>query len=105
MATFQKGKPKTGGRQKGSLNKNTRETRELISQLTKDNFEKFQDDLNQLEPKERLEILVKLLPYSIPKLQNIELTGDVVTGVIDVPLRPEEQEQLSETLKQIASGK
>ena len=29
------------------------------------------DNINELEPKERIELLIKLLPYVIPKVQTV----------------------------------
>ena len=32
---------------------------------------KLQDNINELEPKERIELLIKLLPYVMPKVQTV----------------------------------
>ena len=31
----------------------------------------LQDNINELEPKERIELLIKLLPYVMPKVQTV----------------------------------
>lgn len=63
---------KYGGRKKGTPNKDTKELRERVSDLIDNNFDRIQADLDQLEPKERLDFLVKLLEYGLPKLQRVE---------------------------------
>jgi hypothetical protein len=67
MGKFEKGNP---GRPKGSKNKVNTELRELIQQLFDDNFDTIQDDLESLEPKDRLKFMTDLLPYLMPKLQS-----------------------------------
>lgn len=67
MAKFEKGNP---GKPKGAKNKVNGQMRDLIQQLFDDNFEKIQQDLEELEPKDRLKFLSDLLPYLLPKLQS-----------------------------------
>ncbi|MFI3265424.1 MAG: hypothetical protein SNG38_09010 [Rikenellaceae bacterium] len=68
-------KPKTGGRQKGTPNRATSTTREWISQLLDSNREQIEQDLQKLEPKDRLQVLEKFMQYAVPKIQRMELTG------------------------------
>lgn len=63
---------KTGGRVKGTSNRVTGKVRESITQLIEDNINSILQDMRELEPKERLDVLCKLLPYCIPKLANVE---------------------------------
>lgn len=67
MPKFEKGNP---GRPKGAKNKVNAQMRDLIQQLFDDNFDRMQNDLERLEPKDRLKFLFDLLPYLLPKLQN-----------------------------------
>ena len=67
MAKFQKGNP---GRPKGAKNKVNAQMRDLIQQLFDDNFDTIQEDLESLDPKDRLKFLSDLLPYLLPKLQS-----------------------------------
>lgn len=67
MAKFEKGNP---GRPEGSKNKINSEIRGLIQKLFDDNYQTIQDDLESLEPKDRLKFLSDLLPYLLPKLQS-----------------------------------
>ena len=67
MGKFEKGNP---GRPKGAKNKFNSQMRDLIQQLFDDNYESIQEDLESLEPKDRLKFLSDLLPYLLPRLQS-----------------------------------
>lgn len=67
MPKFEKGNP---GRPKGAKNKATGQIRERIQTLFDDNFQTIQEDLESLDPKDRLKFLIDLLPYLVPKLQT-----------------------------------
>jgi len=60
---------KTGGRQKGTPNKITRSTREIISRLTDELSADILINLDQLSIEQKANLLPKLLSYSIPKYQ------------------------------------
>lgn len=66
---------KYGGRKAGTPNKTTKQFREQIEELIEYNFEKVQDDIDSLEPKERLNFLVKLYDFVVPKLQRVDATS------------------------------
>ena len=59
---------KTGGRQMGSSNKITSDLRDKISKVIGFELEGLDGALNSLTAKERLDVLVKLIPYVIPKV-------------------------------------
>ena len=67
---------KTGGRQKGTPNKITSEVREFVARLVSGNTEVITNDFLQLEPERRLNLLAKLLPYIVPKMQPGEITTE-----------------------------
>lgn len=67
MSKFEKGNP---GRPKGSKNKINSQMRDYIQQIFDDNYESIQEDLESLEPKDRLKFLSDLLPYLLPRLQS-----------------------------------
>ena len=58
---------KFGGRQKGTPNRLTKELRAVLKDLIHEELETLQERMDHLDPKERLEVLVKLLPYILPK--------------------------------------
>ncbi len=60
-----------GGRPKGSPNKTTAETKALFQELFEKGMETALQDLQLLEPKDRLEMMVKIAPYIIPKLATV----------------------------------
>jgi vacuolar-type H+-ATPase subunit E/Vma4 len=74
MGKFEAGNP---GRPKGAKNKVNAELRELIQKLFDDNYQAIQDDLEALEPKDRLKFLSDLLPYLLPKLQSTTHTKEI----------------------------
>ncbi len=73
MARFEKGNSK-GGRTKGSKNKNTQAIRDAYQLLIEEALPKLKEDLNSLDPKERLRMIIDLSGYVIPKLKAIEST-------------------------------
>ena len=76
----QSGNP--NGRPKGKSNKDVKELRERVRQLLDNNFDRIMEDLEQLEPKERVSAYLKLLEFALPKLKAIEakVDGDVKTS-------------------------
>ena len=67
---------KTGGRQKGTPNKTTAFSKKVITELVSDytNSEAFSADLSALEPKERIDVMIKLMAFITPKPQSVDMT-------------------------------
>ena len=65
---------KTGGRDKGTLNKTTAELREKFTLLIESNFDKLQTDIDLLEPKDRIKTILELAKFVIPTLKATDLT-------------------------------
>jgi len=65
---------KTGGRKKGTPNKLTKEIRSTLKNVLFDELEHLENNLSQLEPKERIELVIKLMPYVCPKIESIRHT-------------------------------
>jgi len=63
---------KYGGRKKGTPNKLTNEVRSVLKDIVHAELETIQDKFDTLEPRERIEFLIKLLPYALPKVANID---------------------------------
>ena len=62
---------KYGGRTKGTPNKITNELRRTLKHIVDDELQILQNNIKELLPKERLELLIKLLPYVLPKVQTL----------------------------------
>jgi hypothetical protein len=65
---------KTGGRTKGVVNKTTSELRERFTLLIDNNFDKLQTDIDLLEPKDRIKVILELAKFVVPTLKATELT-------------------------------
>ena len=74
---FKKGKPKTGGKKKGTPNKATSSIREKFSQLLDGySIDLMTKDLKSVEPAERLRIVSGLAEFIIPKMNRTEVKND-----------------------------
>ena len=67
---------KYGGRQKGTPNKLTKELRSVLKDILYQELEQIQVHLDSLKPKERIELLIKLMPYALPKVTSISHTSN-----------------------------
>ena len=65
---------KYGGRQKGTPNRMTKELRVLLKDILYQELEQLQERLELLEPKQRIELIIKLMPYILPKVNSISHT-------------------------------
>ena len=65
---------KTGGRQKGTTNIITKELRAVLNNFLFKELGQIQERLDLLEPKERIELLIKLMPFVMPKTTSISHT-------------------------------
>ena len=86
---------KYGGRQKGTPNKvnsTSSETKQLLQNILTKQIENLETTLDKLEPSERVNALSKLLPYILPKKQDIE--------IIPPQMSPEEKIQRLKELKE-----
>lgn len=61
------------GKPKGAENKVTKEIRGKIALILNNNIDKVQTDLDKLEPKDRLSILLQLIKYVTPQLKAMEV--------------------------------
>jgi hypothetical protein len=62
---------KYGGRQKGTPNKLTFDLRASISEILDKELISLPKRLEWLSDKERLDVLIRLLPYVIPKMSEV----------------------------------
>lgn len=62
---------KYGGRGKGTPNKLTAEIRTILKEILSNEIANIPTILEQLEPKEKLEYVIKLMPYVLPKTNTV----------------------------------
>lgn len=86
------GKGRLGGRAKGTPNKISVTTKEWLAYLIDKNRLQMERDLKQLQPKERLVILEKLMQYVIPKSPiSIEQKQQVEMGELRIGFDDEQE--------------
>lgn len=73
---FEKGNNLGTGRPKGKPNKTTQEVREMFQCLLEDNLNQLQNDIQALEPKDRVKTLMDLAKFVIPTLKSTELKAE-----------------------------
>ena len=64
---------KFGGRSKGTLNKSTAETKTLLHNIVGNQLDEVENLLSTLEPKEKLDAIIKLLRYVLPLQSEIAI--------------------------------
>ena len=62
---------KYGGREKGTPNRLTKELRTILKNVLYNELENIEELLETLEPKERIELVIKLIPFILPKVDKI----------------------------------
>ena len=64
------------GRKAGTPNKATKDIRDAFTLLIENNIDTLQEDLNGLEPKQRVKLLLDMAQFVVPKLRNVDLKTD-----------------------------
>ncbi len=64
---FQKGKVKTGGRKPGSTNLITKDLRGRVLDIVESNLPGLEATLQEMEPRDRVAVLLKLMEFVLPK--------------------------------------
>lgn len=81
---------KTGGRKKGSKNKVSRDLQVIIKEFVESEVTQMPKLTEQLSPKERIEVIIKLLPFVIPKViteipkQDVQLNENKRPSFMDM---------------------
>ncbi len=70
-----KDKINRGGRKKGSVNKVTASVRSAFNLLINDNLPRLQKDLDEMSAKDRVDAVIKLSNFVLPKLNSIDFTA------------------------------
>jgi hypothetical protein len=61
------------GRPSGVPNKVTANLKDRVNLLIENNFDKLQTDLDTIDPKDRLSIMLKLMEYVLPKQKETKI--------------------------------
>lgn len=67
---------KTGGREIGTPNRITSEMRAVLKNIIAEELEKLPETFKAMEPKDRAEAIIKLMPYVFPKVEPVHSTYD-----------------------------
>lgn len=67
------GRPKTGGRKKGTANKVTKDLRQWVTKFINNKTDRLERDWKKLTPRERVFMFERLLKYALPTLSNTKL--------------------------------
>lgn len=67
---------KTGGRKKGTPNRATKELRERLKEVFYTELESLPSLLAELTPRERVDVLVKMSPYLLPRVEPVAFLED-----------------------------
>jgi len=68
---------KTGGRQRGTPNKDNAALKDWVSALIDNNRSQLERDLKKLSPKDRWMVIERLMNYTLPKMQNVDAHVDL----------------------------
>jgi hypothetical protein len=80
MGKFEKGHQLATGRPKGSLNRTTEMMRLNIARAVNNTLDTIQTDLAEIKktnPEKAMELAMKLMEYSLPKLRSIDINGSM----------------------------
>lgn len=91
---FVKGRPKTGGKQKGYETPVKKEFRELMADYSRENFDNFQKAMMECEPKDFCRFYLEALKFNLPMLQSVTLEN--TKGIANA---------LTDKLRSLAMGK
>jgi hypothetical protein len=92
---------KTGGRDKGTLNKTTLELREKFTLLIESNFDKLQKDIDLLEPKDRIKTILELAKFVVPTLKAIDFTDNSLVDSSQVTISFTERNEIVKIINEL----
>tara|TARA_B100001939_G_C16598504_1_gene469983 strand:+ start:217 stop:462 length:246 start_codon:yes stop_codon:yes gene_type:complete len=67
---------KYGGRKKGTPNRMTKELRSILKDIIYQELNDIEKRFEELEPKTRIELLIKMMPFVLPKTNAISHNTD-----------------------------
>ena len=71
------------GKPKGTKNKITYKTRELIAAFVEENFDDVMKTLNILDPKDRVAAFINLMKFVVPPARDVEADQDAKSAMSD----------------------
>jgi len=76
------------GRKVGSKNRNTTEIKTAIQNILDTNISQMESDLKKLTPRDRINILLKLADFVLPKIQsvpsvNAESDNEIIIRIVE----------------------
>ena len=80
MGKFEKGNKMSKGRPVGALNRSTEETKLTITRAvnnTLNTISKDLEDIKKRNPERAMELALKLLEYTMPKLKSVDINGSL----------------------------
>lgn len=84
---------KWGGRRKGTPNSDTKDLRERVRALLDDKWDKVLEDMDKLSSKDRMDSIIKLLDFALPRLSRQE-TVDTTSVEYFMSLSPAERMEM-----------
>ena len=104
---FEAGHSIPGGRKPGSTNEKVNRVREAITAITEGGIESFNecmDEVRTTNPAKFLEVYLKLLEYSMPKLRsvdtNIGINEESVGGITIQVVKQNDAKRINNTSEQ-----
>jgi hypothetical protein len=86
--SFENGHLKVGGRQKGVPNRATKAFRDFLGAFLLEEMEFLPANFKAIKsPEKKLELLIKLLPYIVPKMQDLSLENlpdNKLTAILEI---------------------
>lgn len=94
--SFELGHKKCGGRKSGEPNKSTREFRNLLGTFVEKELEGLPQAFKAIKsPERRVELIIKLLPFVVPKVQEItfEMLSDKTLDYLVETLKSDKERE------------
>ena len=101
---FVDGHKKTGGRKKGTPNKRTTQERNLVRSIVDKELKAFPRLLSQVEPRDRMLIVTRLIPFVYARKQEISIEDETTALLSNLQnLSDEELARLKEIITECLS--
>jgi hypothetical protein len=84
---FEKNHQLSKGRPKGSKGKANQQIKDAFKLLIENNLESLQKDLDSLESKDRLKMIIDLSSFVVPKMRSVEANVETTNFINDFNIR------------------